>query len=202
MRRLRISDDDEDCRELLSELEDELRLQEKDHKNFPEEVRRYLVQRSQLNWKRGFKDLAGKVNVLLTSCFKCGSLRHLASGCTYFKKGTACHWRPCNSCKQGGHLPEDFLPTEELKTCIDLRRKIRQDNSDMLKVDPDRRLRVFKEPFKYKRFKVQRQRKETDDNELGDNQKGANATVNGQPVYRATVDSESQEDSEDSTQSE
>ena len=202
VRRLRISDDDEDCRELLSELEDELRLQEKDHKNFPEEVRRYLVQRSQLNWKRGFKDLAGKVNVLLTSCFKCGSLRHLASGCTYFKKGTACHWRPCNSCKQGGHLPEDFLPTEELKTCIDLRRKIRQDNSDMLKVDPDRRLRVFKEPFKYKRFKVQRQRKETDDNELGDNQKGANATVNGQPVYRATVDSESQEDSEDSTQSE
>ena len=72
----------------------------------------------------------------------------------------------------------------------------------MLKVDPDRRLRVFKEPFKYKRFKVQRQRKETDDNELGDNQKGANATVNGHPVYRATVDSESQEDSEDSTQSE
>ena len=137
LRRLNDTDCDSSW-ELESDVEELLDLQERlIEETVSPEDRHDFIRKYQLRRESDFKDYSKLIGVLHKSCFRCGSLRHQASGCPHFKDVLLTS-KKCAKCGQGSHLDGD-LTEGSAKDCVALRAVTRADNRQYMKENPDYR---------------------------------------------------------------
>ena len=142
-----------DSVELVSELEADFEKQEETLETaVHQEDQDFFVRRFSLKEHQNLKQLCRKANILYTSCFRCGDLRHRADECKSFAPGSLLTWKACSACYQGCHLPDDFIKGE-FKSCIELRSATRQANHKKIKENPDLKQKVYKHLIKRAPFK-------------------------------------------------